>query len=104
MPDLLVQVAGLQLQPPDFGEVQEVVQEILQSLALPLDRVHLLQGSAEQRVLRVTAEVLRQKLEVQPDRGKRVLDLVRQASGQPRDLRILIDQLLIDVVHSRIDR
>ena len=38
-------------------------------------------------------EILGQQLHVEPDRRQRILDLVRQAAGQLRDLGVLVDQL-----------
>ena len=49
LPDLLVQIARLELQPPDLGEVEKVVQQILQPLALALDKLDLRQRPAVAR-------------------------------------------------------
>ncbi len=42
----IVQVGRLELQPLDLGEVEEVVQQVLQPLALPLHHLHLRQRPA----------------------------------------------------------
>ena len=39
-------------------------------------------------------QILGQQLHVEPNRRERILDLVRQPAGQPRDLRVLVEQPL----------
>ena len=74
--------------------------DVLQALALPLDDPHLGQRAAQQRVFRVGRKVLGQEVHVEPDRRQGVLDLVGQPPGQLGDLRVLIDELLMSVVHN----
>ena len=93
--DLRVQVARLELQPPHLGEIQEAVQQVLQPLAFPLDKLDL-SHARRSRGASLCAKVLGQKLHIQPDRGERILDLVGQTARQPGNLRVLIDQPLID--------
>ena len=80
-----------------LGELEEIVQQVLQPLALPLDQLDLLQCPAVAGRFGV-AEILRQQLHVHADGRQRVLDFVGQPAGQPRDLRVLIDQPLVQFV------
>ncbi len=43
-------------------------------------------------------KVLGQQLHVQADGRQRILDLVRQSAGQLRNLGVLLDQLLVDLL------
>ena len=90
--DLLVQVRGLEADGADLGEVQKIVEQVLQPLAFLLHDGDLGRGAAVARRLGL-GEVLGQQLHVQADRRERVLDLVRQPAGQRRDLGVLRDQL-----------
>ena len=97
LPDLHVQVARLKVQPVGLGELEEVVQQVLQPLAFPLHQFDLLQRAAVAGRFGV-AEILGQQLHVHADRRQRVLDFVGQPARQPRDFRVLIDQPLVQFV------
>ena len=92
--DLGVQIGRLQVEPPHLGEVEEVVEQVLQPLALALHDVDAL-GSAPLRGRLRLFEVLGQQLHVEPDRRERILDLVGQRPGEPRDLGVLREQPLV---------
>src|SRR2546427_239950 len=72
LPDLFIQVGRLEPQLPHLGKAEEIVEQVLQPLALALDHFDLGQSAAVTRSL-FGPEVLGQQLHVQPDRRKRVL-------------------------------
>ena len=70
---------------------------VVLGVALALYHLHFFERPTLPRRFGFT-KILRQKLHIQTDRGERVLDFVSQPARQSGDLRILIDQLLPDVV------
>ena len=74
------------------GKIEEVTQQLLQSVALVPHELDLGLGPAIPllgRRLRVAAlEILGEQFHVEPDRGKRVADLVGQGTHERHELRV----------------
>ena len=91
-----VQVARLEIEAANLGEAQKVVEDRLQPATLALHHLDLRRDPLLARRFRLL-EIFGQQLHVEHDRRQRILDLVRERTGEPRDLRVLLRQPLAEL-------
>ena len=99
--DLIVQAARMQVQIPQPGKAEEIVQQILQPRDLLLNQFDLGQSPATVVALRF-GQILRQQIHVHPDDRQRILDLMRQRSGQLGQLVVAGQQSLAQFFRTRL--